>query len=569
MPVEIRDLRALEGPNLYYGQPAVKLLTWSDRDIRREIGDGIKTWAQATGVVIGYLQQQLEQADDGLLILTTFTTPFPSVGKRIVEGVVADLQAAEQGDEDYSHDDVVFDVMGLRKREEPPIGLLQIFAEARARDLPFIPREDGTVMVGSGARGHVFDPAGLSLGLSIGIPWDSVGRVPVLAITGTNGKTTTVRLCAHILQAAGKRVGRTDTDGITIAGELVESGDWAGFAGARRVLSDPRVDVAVLETSRGGILRRGLGFDLCDVSVITNVSSDHLGELGVDTLEEMAQAKGVIALVTRGTGRVVLNADDPRVAALEEFIGAPIVWFTRNPRRLELLDHLAEGGDAVWSDGDSIHVAFDGTRQSFSLRDVPIVVGGAAIHNVENVMAATAACAALGVEVGAVAAALQTFLTGPVNNPGRLNLFRAGGVTAILDYAHNEAALAALLDFSRKLQFEGGGRLIVVLGGPGDRPDAQVVAQGRLVGAVADEVVVYEQERYLRGRAPGEMPALYRRGILAERPSEERVVLAPDEIHAVQHALSVAKPGDVVVVVAHARLDELLGVLETWQHAEA
>jgi len=155
------------------------------------------------------------------LITSTFTTPFPNVGERIAEGVIGDLRAAEEGDEEYSHDDLLFEVNRLRKREEPPMPLLQIFAEARARELPFIHRDDGTIMVGSGALGFVFDPSGLSLGLAVDIPWDSVGRIPVLAITGTNGKTTTVRLCARILEAAGHRVGRTDTDGIVIGGKLV------------------------------------------------------------------------------------------------------------------------------------------------------------------------------------------------------------------------------------------------------------------------------------------------------------------------------------------------------------
>ena len=406
MPIEIRDLRALDGPNLYYAQSAVKLQIWSDRDVRRELSDGIKTWAQATGVVIGYLQQDAEPVDGGILATTTFTTPYPNVGERIVEGVVADLQAAERGDTEYSHDDIVFDVMRLRKREEPAIGLLQIYAEARARDLPFLPREDGTVMVGSGARGYVFDPAGLSLGLTVDIPWDSVGRIPIVAVTGTHGKTATVRLCAQILAAAGRQVGRADTDGLMIGDEVVQHDDAAGFGGARRVLTDQRVDVAVLETSPLGILRRGLGFDLCDVSVITNIRPDHLREPGVDTLDEIAQAKGVISLVTRAEGRAVLNADDEHVAALEEFIGAPIMWFTRRPEQPKVQAHLVANGDAVWSDEEAVHVVFKGTRHTFVLGSVPGSVGGAAVHNVENVMAATAACIAQAVTPSTIAAVL-------------------------------------------------------------------------------------------------------------------------------------------------------------------
>ena len=170
MPIDVRDLRGLEGPNIYYGQPAVKLQLWSDHDIRNEIATTLKTWAQVTGTVIGYLQQVAQPENDGFLITTTFTTPFPNVGERLAEGVVADLEAAERRDPEYSHDDILFEVMRQRKREEPSMPLLQIYAEARARDLPFLAREDGKITVGSGARGFEFDPAGLSLGLGVDVP---------------------------------------------------------------------------------------------------------------------------------------------------------------------------------------------------------------------------------------------------------------------------------------------------------------------------------------------------------------------------------------------------------------
>ena len=565
MPIEVRDLRALEGPNLYYGQAAVKLELWADRDIRTELADAIKIWAQRTGVVIGYLQQDARPADGGFVLTTTFTTPFPNVGERIVEGAVADLQAAERDDEDYSHDDVVFEVMRLRKREEPPLPLLQIYAEARARDLPFLPREDGTVIVGSGARGFVFDPSGLSLGLQIDIPWEEVGRIPVLAVTGTNGKTTTVRLCAHILRRSGKRVGQTDTDGITIAGEIVEEGDWAGFGGARRVLTDQQVDIAVLETSRGGILRRGLGFDLCDVSVITNISPDHLGELGVDTLDEMARVKGVVALVTRAEGRAVLNADDEHVAALEEFIGAPIMWFSRRPDNPRVQRHVELGGDAAWRDGTAANVVWQGRRSEFRLTDLPIVVGGAAEHNIDNVLAATAACVALGVEVEAIQAGLREFGARENDNEGRLNIFRRDDVTATLDYAHNEAGVAALMNFGRRLQASRDGRLIVLLGGPGDRLDAQILAQGKTAGASADLLLLHEEERYLRGREPGETAALYRKGALDGGLAPQQIHEFASEIEALREAFRLARAGDVILAAAHAQRDEMLAALRAWK----
>ncbi len=568
MPIEIRDHRALEGPNLYYGQPAVKLQTWSDRDLRRAIGNGVKQWAQVTGIVIGYLQQEVAPEAGGYLITTTFTTPFPTVGERIVEAVVADLQAEERGDKEYTHDDLLFELIRMRKREEPPLALLQIYAEARARDLPFLPREDGKIVVGSGSRGFVFDPSGLGLGLPVEIPWADLGRIPVIAVTGTNGKTTTVRLCAHVLAAAGKRVGRTDTDGITIDGETVETGDWAGFGGARRVLADPQVDVAVLETSRGGILRRGLGFDLCDVSVITNVTADHVGELGVETLDEMARVKGVVALMTSTEGRAVLNATDERVADLEQYVSAPIMWFSRQANHPRLAAHLQAGGDATWSDGHEIHILWNGIHSQFPLDEIPIVLGGTAEHNVENVLAATAACVALSVEVEVVRQALRSFATSEEDNLGRLNLFHAHGITAVLDYAHNEAGIEALTSFGRRLLGSSGGRMLAILGGPGDRLDGQIIAQGRIVGGRADWLLLHEEECYRRGRDVGETTELYRQGALEAGLPRERILPFPDEVAALRHVLSMAEEHDVILIAAHARREEMLTLLRGWE-AEA
>ena len=564
MPLDVRDLRGLDGPNLYYSQPAVKLQVWSDRDIQHELSSTIKQWAQSTGMVIGYLRQDVQPRDDGFLITTTFTTPFPDVGERMVEGVIADLQAAEQDDADYSHDDLLFDVIKLRKRTEPPMRLLQLYAEAHARDLPFLPRDDGRVMIGSGTRGFIFDPAEASMGVDTAIPWDSLGRIPLIAITGTNGKTTTVRLCAHVLSSTGLLVGRTDTDGITIGDERVEEGDWAGFGGARRVLTDPIVEAAVLETSRGGILRRGLGFDLCDVAVITNVSDDHLGEFEVETLDDLARVKGVIAQVARPDGRIVLNADNEYVAALHADNITPVMWFSRHPDNERLVAHLADGGDATWSDETTIYVQWQGARHQIALRDIPLVVGGAATHNVENVLAATAACVALGIDMGAITAALQTFTSSAVSNSGRLNIFERDGVTAVLDYAHNIAGIQALVNFGQRVRGGGAGRILMLIGGPGDRLDHQIEEQGRIAGAGAQTLLIHEEQRYLRGREPGVMTTLYRQGALDGGLAPEQILTFPDEVQALERALELAQPGDIILAAAHAQRAEIIAHLSAW-----
>lgn len=568
MPLQLRDLRALEGPNIYYPQPAVKLQIWADRDISRPISDLVKTWAQQVGVVIGALRQDTQPENDGLLITTTWTTPLPNVGERIAEGVFADLQATETKDEDYTHDDALFEAIAERKREEPSLAQLQLYAEAQIRDLPMLPRGDGTLMLGSGARGYIFDPAGLGLGLPAEIPWDTIGTIPIVAVTGTNGKTTTTRLITHILSSAGRRVGHTDTDGIYIADQQVEQGDWAGFGGGRRVLTDPQVDVAVLETSRGGILRRGLGFSSCTVSVVTNISGDHLGELGIETVQQLAEVKGIIVLATQPEGYSVLNADDPLTLALRAWSSAPVALFSRNPLNSAITEHVAAGGAIVRSHDTHIDVSFGSQHGQIALDEVPITFGGAALHNVENVLAATAACLSLGLDLTTIAAALRTFTPDADHNVHRLNTFSRDNMTIIFDYAHNEAGMAALLSFGQQLRQRNpvsGGRLILILGGPGDRSDQVLRGIGRLAGGAVDLLRLHEEERYLRGRQPGENITLYRAGATEAGLANDRISEYDDEIAALDATFSLLQPGDTLLIAAHAHRDEMLERLQQWQ----
>ncbi len=565
MSIRIRDLRGLEGPNIYYLQPAVKLEIWSDRDLRRPISDAIKNWSQQVGVVIGALRQNAEPDNGGWTILTTWITPLPLVGERIAEAVVADLQAAERDDGDYSHDEALFAAIDERKREEPPLALLQLYAEAQVRGLPFLPHGDGKITIGSGARGWTFDAAETALGLPVQPPWERIGAVPIIAVSGTNGKTTTTRLIAHVLAGLGLRVGRTDTDGIWIGNQQVEEGDWAGFGGARRVLTDPGVDIAVLELSRGGILRRGLGFAACDVGVVTNIAADHLGELGVESLEQMALVKGVVIRAT--TGLAVLNADDPLVLDLGELATAPVCMFSADPGNQAVHEYLAAGGAAVTAGDDGIEIMFDTQRGRIPFDDIPLTFGGAARHNTSNVAAAIAACLGVGVGVDAVSAALRTFTPDAAHNVNRLNYFARDGIAVVFDYAHNVAGLATLIQFGRRLLERAGGkgRLLLVLGGPGDRPDEQIRAQGQLAGAAADRLLLHEEERYLRGRELGETTALYRAGALAAGLDETKLVVHADELAALGDVLGDARSGDVVLVAAHARRADMLERLEAWR----
>ncbi len=422
-------------------------------------------------------------------------------------------------------------------------------------------------MIGAGARGYIFDPAGLSVGLGVEIPWETVGRVPIIAVTGTNGKTTTVRLITHILASTGLVVGHTDTDGIYVGVEQIEEGDWAGFGGARQILINPAVEVAVLETSRGGILRRGLAFDETDVSVFTNVSADHLGELGITTVEELARVKGVVAIVAKPDGHVVLNADDPLVWQLAEYVAAPVIAFTLHPNSAVVAAHRAAGGAVLSATATTVSVSFGATTGDFPLSAVPITLDGAATHNVANVLAATAACLALGIPLDTIIAALATFGTDPSQNLGRLNLFERNGIQIFLDYAHNAAGWQALLDVGTRQCQRSGGRLFVLLGGPGDRSDAQIAEQGAMVGAVAHALLIHEEDRYRRGREPGEVPQLYAAGAASAGLDPARIAAYPDEVSSLAALLPQLQPGDVVIGGVHVQRQQLIAQLEQWRRS--
>jgi cyanophycin synthetase len=337
--------------------------------------------------------------------------------------------------------------------------------------------------------------------------------IPVIAVTGTNGKTTTTRLIAHLIKTGGRTPGWSSTDGIFIDGVEVETGDWSGPGGAGRVLADPSVQVAVTETARGGILLRGVGTAVNDVSVVTNISADHLGLLGVHTLEQLAEVKSVIVRITKPSGWTVLNADDPLVRAMRSVSRAKPWFYSPDPDNPYLDDALEAGGRAITVINGRVVILGRGhdPTEVIDLADVPVTLAGASTVNTANALAATAAAIAVGVPLDAVRQGLRTFTTGAEHNAGRLNVYALGGIAIVLDLAHNEASLESLLAVAGALRL-GGGELAVVLGTAGDRPDEAIHAMGALAARTADRLLVAARIKYGRGRPDGEMEAIWRAG---------------------------------------------------------
>jgi cyanophycin synthetase len=439
--------------------------------------------------------------------------------------------------------------------------LLALRDAAAARGVSFL-SDDRLASVGLGT-GSLTWPVD-KLPAPEAVDWTAVHDVPVLLVTGTNGKTTTVRLLAAMLSEAGTVAGVTSTDRIEVGGEVVARGDFSGPVGARALLQDQRVEVAILETARGGILRRGLAVDRAKAALITNISADHLGELGVYDLPSLAAAKMVVTRVVAPDGRVVLNADDPHLVAAAGKVTTPITWFSLDPAHPKVRERLEAGGEACFLEDGALVLA-RGTERTAVVRveEIPITFGGAARHNIANALGAIGMATALGLPVETMAAGLRRVGGTPEDNPGRANLFERNGVRILVDYAHNPNGLKALLDIARSLPAE---RRLMILGQAGDRSDEAIRDLARVAWTFRpNRVVVKEMVELLRGRQVGEIPAVLEGELLKLGAAPESVTLAGSELEAVQEALAWARPGDLLVLLVHAQRDEVLETIEGWK----
>jgi cyanophycin synthetase len=372
------------------------------------------------------------------------------------------------------------------------------------------------------------------------------GRVPVVALTGVNGKTTTTRLIAHILTRAGRQVGMACTEGIYVGRQRVEAGDCSGPRSAQTVLRHPEVEAAVLETARGGILRAGLGFDRCDVAVVTNIGEgDHLGAGDIETVEQLAGVKRAIVEVVRPGGAAVLKADDPHVAAMAGSCRGAVIFFARSGAHPILAAHRAAGGRAVFVRGGAIILA-QGARETLLtwLQRVPLTGGGRVGFQIENALAAAAAAWGLGVRLEAIRAGLGTFASDLCHAPARFNLLEVNRAIAVLDYGHNACSLAAVIEALKAFPQ---GRRMAVYSAAGDRRDADLIRQGELLGDAFDRVILYEDEHCTRGRKPGEIIGLFRRG-LTGRARVRKIQEVRGALRAVDAALTSARPGELLLI---------------------
>jgi cyanophycin synthetase len=381
-------------------------------------------------------------------------------------------------------------------------------------------------------------------------PPGTPSRIPIAAITGTNGKTTTARMVAHIFKLNGNVVGLATTDGVYIDGHKTVDGDMTGPIASRMVLRDPSVDVAVLEQARGGLLRAGMGYRWCNVACCLNVTSDHLGLKGIGTLEELARVKRIIIEVAKDTA--ILNADDPLCLKMAGHTGAGhIGYVTMSPRHALVREHIRAGGRAaVLEEGINGHMItlYDkGAHMPLLWTHlVPATLEGRAMHNVQNAMFAALVAYSMGVKLENVRHGLRTFDTSFFQAPGRMNIFDEHGFKVILDYAHNPAAVEAMCTMVRRLEPKG--RRICVLAAPGDRRDEDIREIARHAAGVFD-LYICRRDDSLRGRGPDEVPRMLREGLLAHGVPEGAITVIPSEAEALEAALRAARPGDLVLAL--------------------
>ncbi|MBL0169614.1 MAG: Mur ligase [Gemmatimonadaceae bacterium] len=447
-----------------------------------------------------------------------------------------------------------------RERQALP-HVVAIAQHAHERALSFSLDDDGcSVGSGVGVRAVVHSDTALDDSAEFDDSWDAVRDVPVALVTGSNGKTTTTRLVAAMWRANGQVTGWSCSDGVWVGADQLEAGDYTGPSGARRVLCHPRVEAAVLETARGGMLRRGLALNLVHGAVITNISADHFGEYGVETLADLAEVKSIVARALRVEAPLVLNADDPSLVVLAAQLGRAVAWFSVTNHALT--HHTSPHTHAATVRDGELWLQCRGTWHTLgAVRGMPITLDGNARHNIANAAAAAVLASVVGVPVTAIRDTLASFGATASDNPGRLMIRSIGGITVVMDYAHNPDGMASLCRTAATMPAS---RRLLLLGQAGNRDNAQLHALAAAAWQTQrfDRVIIKEMTAMLRGRQPGEVSAVLMAALMEAGAAPDAVGMADSELSGVRDALVWSRAGDVLVLGVHVERARVLALMD-------
>ena len=484
----------------------------------------------------------------------------PAAGERVILKDTANLSTGGTAEDvtDIVHPSNVFMAERISKIIDLDICGIDIMTTDISKPLSETGGAVLEVNAGPGFRMHLAPTTGLPRNVAAPVvdklfPNGASGRIPIVAVTGTNGKTTTTRLIAHLAKMKGYRVGYTTTDGVYIQNQLLMSGDCTGPVSAEFVLKDPTVDFAVLECARGGLLRAGLGFHNCDVGIVTNVAADHLGLKGIHTIEQLAKVKGVIPETVLPEGYAILNADDDLVYDMRKSVNCNVALFSMdedNPR-IKAMQKLG-GISAIYENGFITICRGEWKIRITKAVNVPLTYGGKATFMIQNILPAVITGYVRGFSIEDMKVALETFIPSPAQTPGRLNMFRFKDFDVLLDYAHNPAGMRALQKFIDNIDAT---VKVGIIAGVGDRRDEDTNEVGAVAAEMFDEIII-RQDKHLRGRSEEELIGLLKQGIEKQDPNK-KITIIPNEREAATHAIKNAKKGSLIVICSDVIPDAL------------
>lgn len=547
--MELIDSRRLTGANAISDGPgAVIDVAVGDSHIAALV-EGWEKTAQQVLAAVGWERERtfVRQVAGGVSL--AISAPIDALYAATEVNEWAFAAAASQ-----PHDDLQTAAQYLRaeiEKESNP-SLLRLAAAAQEHGLVFLSDDDrASVGLGSGSQTWDVD----RLPTPDEVDWQRLHDIPVGLISGTNGKTTSARLAAAVMRAADRHVGYSSTDWLAIDEEVIDQGDYAGPEGARTVLRNTRIDCAILETARGGLLRRGVGVPRAQAALLTRIARDHIGDFGSRNLDELLDAKWVITRPVGVDGRIVINADDALLVARAAESTVPVVYYSLDSENPVITRHIVDGGEAwVLHEGDLCHYHDNRLTHVVDAASIPVTLGGAARYNISNALGVAGLTHALGVDHDAIVSGLQHFR--PESNPGRGNLFEIDGVKVLVDFAHNPDAFRAIVDLARNLRAR---RKLIAFGEAGDRTDALICDLATTAWQLEpDRVITLEIGKYARGRAPGEIRDLLHSQFEQEGAHPGQLDHHQTEIGALEDALTWAEPGDLVILLSLAEQDEIL-----------